>query len=243
MLWHNDIEEWFPDKTGIRCRADAPPKNFTTKGTLEGGTNPNWGDGTAALNYLGDTIENYQKYYTLKDSDLENPWNSLLMVCDILNNTNPTVVYDSLSQVMDVEATLWYLAQEIVFSDDDSYVYKGKMDYYLFWEEASQRFVPLEFDGNSAMNSRNREWSPFMNEDIPSYPLLHVLLAVPELRQRYIAHVKTILAITFENGLAMEMINTYKQLITPILENDPKIDFDMAGHGRAWQGMPGMLPA
>lgn len=66
---------------------------------------------------------------------------------------------------MDIDGTLWYLAQELMFSDDDGYVFKGKMDYYLFLEKESGRMIPLEFDGNSSMNLKNVEWSPFMNEE------------------------------------------------------------------------------
>lgn len=226
------IKEWFFDKDGIRWRADAPADQSAAKSTEEppGGGGGQWGDGTAALNYLGDSPELYQQYYTLKDADMENPWDYLLRVCDVLNNTDSSMVYDSLKAIMDIDATLWFLAREIAFVDDDSYIYKGKMDYYLYVNEETGLMTPLEFDGNSAMSPRNQSWSPFINEDDENYPLLNILLSVPELRQRYIAHMKTLLEYSLDPVIATNLIDAYESLIAPELMTDPKIDFSMSDH-------------
>ena len=235
------IKEWFPDKAGIRWRADAPadapsaisdPVNqpLSTQDLAE--TRPKWGNGTSALNYLGEEYSLYQKYYTLKNSEMDDPWAYLVKVCDVLNNTPLDLLKDSLSAYMDIDATLWFLAQEILFSDDDSYVHKGGMDYYLYLDRESGKLVPLEFDGNSAMNIRNVEWSPFMNTDSINYPLLNRLLALPELRQRYIAHAKTIIDQAFDVEGANALIDQYAALIDPYLQTDPKIDFSFQMHTR-----------
>lgn len=227
------IKEWFWDKEGIRWRADTPADDMLLKAAEElPGGGGQWGDGTAALNYLGESPDLYQKYYTLKDSDMENPWDYLLRVCDVLNNTPGEQVYDSLKVIMDIDATLWFLAREIAFSDDDSYIHKGKMDYYLYVNEETGKMTPLEFDGNSAMSPRNREWSPFINEENENYPLLHILLSVPELRQRYIAHMKTLLAYALDPDKAKNLMDDYEALIAPELQTDPKIDFTFAEHTR-----------
>ena len=62
------------------------------------------------------------------------------------------------------------------------------MDYYLYWEVETGRMVPLEFDGNSVMDQAKVTWTPFHNETNANYPLLNRLLAVPSIRQRYLAH-------------------------------------------------------
>ncbi len=234
------IKEWFFDKDGIRWRADVPAAASAdtsadpsiAKGTEEppGGGGAQWGDGTAALNYLGDSLALYQQYYTLKDTDMENPWDYLLQVCDVLNNTDPALVYDSLRRIMDIDATLWFLAREIAFADDDSYIHKGKMDYYLYVNEETGLMTPLEFDGNSAMSPRNQNWSPFINEEDENYPLLNILLSLPELRQRYIAHMKTLLKYALDPLMAKNQIDQYASLIAPELMTDPMIDFSMSEH-------------
>jgi hypothetical protein len=110
---------------GIWWRADRP----TTGGGPGGGGG--WGDGTAALNFLTSDTADYQQYYTLKESTRTQPWDYLVTVCDKLENTPLAALEDTLLNYMDLDRTLWYLASEIAWTDDDSYVYKGKMDYYV----------------------------------------------------------------------------------------------------------------
>jgi hypothetical protein len=234
------IKEWFPDKDGIRWRADAPAITQVSQATVNSTENPDegpggggqWGDGTAALNYHGQDTAVYQKYYTLKDTDMENPWGYLVRVCDRLNETPDSNLIDSLQTYMDLDATLWFLAQEILFSDDDSYVHKGKMDYYLYVNQATGLMVPLEFDGNSAMSLRNAQWSPFLNEEELNYPLLNRLLAIPELRQRYIAHARTILDRVFDPDKCDVIIDAYENLIRNLVLSDPKTDITATQHNR-----------
>ena len=230
------IKEWFMNNNGIRWRADKPPwyEQIETvlKGSAEVPPEPNWGDGTAALNYLGDEDSLYQEFYTLKSGEVEDPWNYLIRVCDILNNVPMEELYDSLRIYLNIDATVWFLAHEIVFSDDDSYIHKGKMDYYLYQDQETGRMVPLEFDGNSAMSLRNVEWSPYYNFEEENYPLLNRLLEVPELRQRYIAHVRTILNDCFIEGEAGSLIDGYATLLESHVKSDPKIDFIYYLHTR-----------
>ena len=89
-----------------------------------GGGGPNWGDGTAALNYLSSDTTEYQEYYHLKSSSIDEPWDVLVNVCDVLENTPIENLYAELNQVMDVDRALWFLAAENVFADDDGYIYK-----------------------------------------------------------------------------------------------------------------------
>lgn len=214
------IEEWFFGNDGVRWRADRP------EGTIigPGGPGPGgmWGDGTAALNNLGPDTTEYQEYYTLKSSDIENPWDKLVRVCDVLNNTPLDSLEAKIKPVLDLDRTLWFLATEIAFSDDDSYVYKGKMDYYLYWDPETERITPLEFDGNSVMLSNNVNWGPFYNADKVNYPLLNRLLAVPSIRQRYLAHFRTILQEVLNPTLTNPLIDQYDAKISTDVQADTK---------------------
>ena len=220
------LEDWFMSNDGARFRADAST-TITAPKTNErpgggGGGGAQWGDGTAALNYLGDDVSEYQKYYSLKSSDIENSWEKLVTVCDVLNNTAISELEETLKDYLDIDRTLWFLAHEIIYSDDDSYIYKGKMDYYAYYEPETGRFTPLEFDGNSAMNIRNVNWDIFMNEDNVNYPLLNRLLSIPSIRQRYLAHVRTILDEEMNLDEVFSLIDTYAALIDASVNADPK---------------------
>lgn len=210
------IKEWFFSNDGTRWRADRPD------GTLPGGPGGMWGDGTAALNYLGTDTALYQKYYTLKRTEKENPWSDLIQVCDALNNTPLNQLIHVMPDYLDLDRTLWFLASEILFSDDDGYVYKGKMDYYLYWDPETGRITPLEYDGNSVMKNNTVNWSPFYNANKVNYPLLNRLLAVPEIRQRYLAHFRTLMEDIFSVTEMNARINTIQGLISSHVQSDPK---------------------
>lgn len=220
------LEDWFMSNDGARFRADAEGDDSgnTNGGPPRGGGGggAQWGDGTAALNYLGDDITEYQKYYSLKSSDIENSWEKLVAVCDVLNNTPINELEETIKDYIDIDRTLWFLAHEIMYSDDDSYIYKGKMDYYVYYEPETGRLTPLEFDGNSAMNINNVDWDIFMNEDNVNYPLLNRLLAIPTIRQRYLAHVRTILEQEMNLDNVFTLIDTYVALIDASIQADPK---------------------
>ena len=214
------LEEWFPSNDGTRWRADRPAG--ATGGGPGGGGGGQWGDGTAALNYLGSDTTQYQQYYDLKSTHKENPWDELIHVCDVLNNTPLDSLEARIKPVLDLDRTLWFLASEIAFSDDDSYVYKGKMDYYLYWDPETNRITPLEFDGNSVMTSNTTNWGPFYNANKVNYPLLNRLLAVPSIRQRYLAHFRTILQDVLNPDLVNPLIDQYDALISAGIQADTK---------------------
>ncbi len=209
--------DWFVSNDGVSFRAQG------VQGGGGGGPGgPNWGDGTTALNYLNPN-QNYQTYYVLKYSDYANPYDELESLCDKLNNTPLAQLEDTMKVYMDLDRTLWFLASEIAFTDDDGYVYKGKQDYYVFKEQATGQFIPMEFDGNSpmAMNKAS-SWSPFHNETNVNYPLLNRLLQVPSIRQRYLAHMRTIIAEELDQTAFETRLNYYVSLIDTAVQNDTK---------------------
>lgn len=207
------IKEWFFSNDGTRWRADRP---------VPGPGGGNWGDGTAALNYLGPDTNTYKQYYTLKRTEKTNPWDDLVNTCAVLNTTPLANLETEVAEVLDLDRTLWFLASEIAFSDDDSYVFKGKMDYYLYWDPETQRITPLEFDGNSVMKSNNISWGVFYNENKVNYPLLNRLLAVPSIRQRYLAHFRTLIADEMNPTQFNALVDQYDALIKDGVQADTK---------------------
>lgn len=211
------LKEWFMTNNGTNWRCDAPA------GTGGGGPGgPSWGDGTAAINYLGEDTTDYQQYYTLKSTDETNPWQFLVDASRALDTVSDAHMEDVLNNYFDVDRTLWYLASEIEFSDDDGYVYKGKMDYYVYHEAETGRMVPLEYDGNSVMESSHVTWSPFYHADQENYPLLYRMLANASLRQRYLAHMRTIIEEELDVTECNAKLDEYQALIDTMVQNDPK---------------------
>ena len=217
-------KDWFFSNNGTRWRADRPPGST-------GGMGGGWGDGTGGLNYLGADSAEYKKHYTLKSTGKTQPWADLIKVCQVLNQTPVANLDTALARYMDIDRTLWFLASEIAFSDDDSYVFKGKMDYYLYWDVETNRMTPIEFDGNSVMKSNATNWSAFYNATKVNYPLLNKLLAAPHARQRYLAHMRTLVADEMDPTKFNALIDQYDALISAEVQADPKKMTTFAQYG------------
>lgn len=212
------LEEWFFSNDGTWWRADRPTGN--------GG---GWGDGTAALNYLSPDTTPYKTYYTLKSSSKLQPWDDLVTICEKLNTIPVANLNDSIQDYLDLDRTLWYLASEIAWTDDDSYVMKGKMDYYVHYDLETGRITPVEYDGNSALETNvATSWGVFYHATNINYPLLNRLLANTDIRQRYLAHFRTIIAQQFDTAQTNALFNTYKTLIDTVVSNDPKKNYTYA---------------
>lgn len=202
------LEEWYENNDGVNIRADVPDGTSTGPG----GPGGQWGDGTAGINYLGTDTAAYQKYYTLKSSDRSDPWQQLIKACNILNNSGTNLETEA-PKAFDIDKILWHLACEIAFGDDDSYVYKGKMDYYIYQDAVTNRWATYDYDANSTLLTAHVSWSPFYNANKVNYPLLNKLLAVPAFRQRYLAHMRTIINELFDESKVNALIDAYDGLI------------------------------
>jgi hypothetical protein len=225
-------EEWFFDDECTRWRAEDPnseapgcgqPSSGGGPGGGGPGSGPNFGAGTSSMNYLGLDTLSYLDYYTLKKTYKDDPWLDLVNACkvvDEVNQVDDSQVYVFLNEYLDLDATLWHLANEIIFSDDDSYINKGGMDYYIYYDKHNERILPIEYDGNTVFGNTN--WSPFYHEDDVDFALLNKLLSVSSLRQRYLAHFRTILINSFNPDYIESMIDQYTDMINSYVYNDPQ---------------------
>lgn len=204
-------KQWYLSALGTSWRAVRPDGQWAPDG-----------DGKSALNYLGADSALYQEEYYLKFTGKADPWDDLMKTCDVLNNTSLENLPDTLPSVLDIDRALWFLASEILFADDDSYVEKGRVDYFFYWEKETGRLVPQEYDGNGVMNPGNLGWSPFYHEEEENYPLMNRLFKVPEYRQRYLAHLRTLIKEYFNSAYADSIIEAYKTRIDTIVQNDTK---------------------
>lgn len=200
------IREYFPSNTGHRWRA------------------PNMGgpnSGSSALLYLNNTnLSTYRNIYELKSDPDTNALPRLIQVIYALNTTTNDF-RNKVEEVFAVDRWLWFLALENVFADDDSYWNKGA-DYMLYHELESGRLHPVEHDGNEAFVAGDAQLSPVQGATDPNRPVLRRLLSVPELRQRYLAHMRTVLAEFFNPDILTGLIQEYVAVSIEAITADPK---------------------
>ncbi|MGY8649094.1 MAG: CotH kinase family protein, partial [Verrucomicrobiales bacterium] len=226
------LNEVFVDNDGDRWRAGLAPN--TTGGGGPGGGGPGGGGpggggpgggGDTFLNFGGDlswlgaTTTLYEDGYILKSDKNPDPWTSLVTTIDVLNNTNLADLPNQLEDVMAVDSFLWMLALESLFIDGDGYLAKAG-DYLLYHDINTGRIHPIQHDGNETFNSEDTEIpdgvtaDPFYGEDLDEErPLTARLFAIDSYRQRYLAHLRTILNESYHWDYFEPRIAAYKTMI------------------------------
>ncbi len=231
------LNDWFPSNEGTQWRGDG--MRAIGGGNMGGGT-PGGGGvtpirrsvgdvgvaeggvtaGVAALTWQGANVATYQSAYELKSTHQADPWASLIHTCDVLNNTPLAQLPDNVESVLNVDGALWLCAFEIIFEDDDGYVNKRGSDYGLYYEPETGRIHLMQYDGNESMSTAN--WSIFYRADDSSVPVMYRLMSIPKYRQRYLAHVRTILSSHFTPDVLNAKIDAYRALIEAEVAADTK---------------------
>lgn len=205
------IKDWFPSTDGDRWRT------------------PNIG-GQSAMVWLGGSVASYRSYYDLRASDdSTNAWKRLTNAIYVLNNTPTNIFRRKVEEVYAVDRWLWFLAVENVFADEDSYMLKGS-DYSFYYEPESGRIHPIEHDGNEAFQPGDQNLTPVQGGTAADRPLLSRLLRVPELRQRYLAHMRTVLSERYNPEYLTPLIDRLQRLSSAHIAADPKKNFTMTAY-------------
>ena len=216
------LAEWFNTKDGIRWKV----------GPGIGG----------ALTYLGDDPTAYQETYQLKTKDAENPWEGLIALFKMLDESpSQAELMEHLPSVLNIDQVLWQLAVSNVFMDDDGYIHKGGD--YAIYQDVNDRFHLVPHDNNESLrfgregrggpggggpggwswgDLENGMASPVAHEGNAARPLINRLLSNPEWRARYLAHVRTVVDEWLDWEVLGPIVNEYQALIDTEVQQDDK---------------------
>jgi hypothetical protein len=175
------VSEWFGTRRGARWKVPGSPR------------------GRGGLEYLGGDVAAYKRLYDIRTDDDPESWRDLMELCRVLNTTPSDQLEAALAPLLDIDATLEFLALEIAMVNTDGYWVRAS-DYNLY-QDVNGRFHIVPHDVNEALGvgdlrggfgAQGVELDPLIGLDDPSRPLRSKLLAVPALRQRYLAYVREI---------------------------------------------------
>lgn len=188
----------FPDTSGLRIKC---------------ANNPN-GPG---LRYNGSLPSGYTGYEIKDDGGLADPWAPLIAVCWSVTN-EPLTTWPNIDQLFAIDPSIWSVVLENFLTDDDSYINKGA-DFMLYRNPTDERMVLLQTDANETFTQAT--WTVTRNFTATNKPVLSHVLAVPELRQRYMAHYRRVKQDL--NWAYFEPIFTaHRNLIDAAVQADPK---------------------
>ena len=175
--------------------------------------------------YLGEDTICYYNFYEIKS---DYGWDELIEFLDILNN-NTSLIED----VLDVDRHLWMLAYDNLMVNLDAPINFGH-NYYLY-RDGTGRFNPIMWDLNENFGSfsmllggggplnvgQMQQLDPLLNMSHPGYPIINKIFPDPTFRKIYIAHMKTIIAENFTNGLYETRALEIQSIIDPYVQADP----------------------
>ncbi|MEM6964468.1 MAG: CotH kinase family protein [Bacteroidota bacterium] len=172
----------------------------------------------AALENLGTTAACYEDYYNL-ESNLFVGWSELIDMIEKVNTAAADV-----ESVINVDRAIWLCAMNNLLVNLDSYLGAAPTNYYLFRDD-NDRFNTLIWDlnetfgGDQDLNEGDPELTltemqnlePLLRTNDAARPLLKLILQNPIYKRQYIAHYRTMLQETINNGWyatrAQELVN------------------------------------
>ncbi len=104
--------------------------------------------GGGGLDYLGDKPEDYKRRYTIKSADGEKPWQALIHLCKVLDQTPADKLEAALKPILDVDGLLWFLALDVALINNDGYWVRAS-DYTLYLDPKG-KFHAVPHDMNEA---------------------------------------------------------------------------------------------
>jgi spore coat protein CotH len=223
------LEKWYKTSGGSRWKVPGSP------------------NGRGGLEYLGEDVAAYRRLYDIRTKDDPAAWKALVNLTKVLNETPPERLEAALAPILDVDATLKFLALENVFVNTDGYWVRAS-DYNIYLDPKG-RFHILPHDVNEAFpggggraggfggragpggpgggrgggrggREGGFDLDPLVAIDDTTKPLRSKLLAVPALRQRYLAHVRAIATKWLDWNTLAPLAARYQALIAA----DVKVD-------------------
>ena len=207
------LNEWFGTRDGVRWKV--PPGR------------------ESGLVYNGDQPSAYQQSYQLKTrvEEAPNAWQDLIELCEVLESTPDDQLEYRLSAILNIDRALWFLALDNVVIDNDGYFSRAS-DYALY-QDPKGRFHLLPHDSNETFRFAGgggpNSWqtdgqmlSPVSQENDMMRPVIRRLFAIPHLRARYLAHVRTIADKWLDWDVLQPIIAEYQSLVDAEVKADDK---------------------
>ena len=188
--------------------------------------NPRGGNGLA---YEGDRISAYEGRYVMKSDGGDAGWHQLIRVFKVLNKTPPEDLVDALNPIFNIDRALWFLALENVFVDNDGYWVRAS-DFSMYTDpDGRLHLVPHDSNetfrkpGGPGFNGDpEKGLDPLFGLSDENKPLIHRLLKVPDLKARYLAHVRTLRDNWLDWGRIGALVDPYQALIHSEIQQDTR---------------------
>ena len=206
--------DWFNEEKGARWKVPGSPR------------------GRGGLEYLGDDAAAYKSLYEIKTKDDPQAWRGFIHLCKVLNDTPPATLQAALEPILDVEGALKFLALDVALVNGDGYWTRAS-DYNIYRDTRGRfHILPHDFNegfgaegggrGFGAGEAGSAELDPLVGLNDSGKALRSKLLAVPALRERYLAYVRDIADRWLDWRVLQPMVRQWQALIEPDVNVDTR---------------------
>lgn len=193
------LRRYFPNPDGARITCSNKPNG---PGLAYAGTNP----------------ASYRDYEVNNDGGYADAITSVLIPVTQLLSSTTSANWQATDARFAIDPSIWSIVLESALTDDDSYVNKG-CDFAVYTDPLDNRMHLIQRDNNETFKYT---WSPTMNFSAPEKPVLsRVIAGVPELRQRYFAHYRSVRS-QLNWATFGELFAANRALIESAVQADPK---------------------
>jgi len=183
--------------------------------------------GRGGMEYLGDDIDRYRSIYDIDTRDDPERWRDLIHLFRVLNETPLDRLEAELDPILNVDGVLRFLAVEMALVNSDGY-WSRASDYNIY-QDRDGRFHVIPHDMNEGLGAGgggggggNVRLDPLVGLNDPTKPLRSRLLAVPELRERYLGYIREIAEFWLDWGTLGPRVDELQFLLEDHVRNDSR---------------------
>ncbi len=189
------------------------------KNRFQDGSGNLWKSRTGtSLQHYGNNISQYKEEFDLKTNEDEDDWDSFIRLTDILNNTPNADMYDSLSNILNIEKYTRVLAVDMITNNWDSQLTDGR-NFYLYFIPDQSQFYWIPWDYNFSFYDEDFDLWP-ENFDGQVNPHIQALQNNDQLAEIYYQALCEILDDNFTNNRLDPLIDSWANLIRDDLDAD-----------------------
>jgi len=185
-------------------------------------------NGIGAFSYAGDDEEAYRGVFQIKSKDKPEAWQAIIGLAKTLDQTSLESLESALADKLDVDSFLRFLALDNALVSGDGFWTRGA-DYTLYLDpDGKFHLVPYDMNemfsfrggrggpGGGGSNYRGGtgvQLEPLAGLSDPGKPIIHRLLSVPALREKYLGYVRMIAEKSLDWKTVGPWIKQYRELI------------------------------
>jgi hypothetical protein len=208
------VQEWFGTKKGARWKVPGSP------------------GGRGGLDYLGEDVAAYRSIYQLKSREDPRAYRDLIALCKTLSTIPLGELERALEPRLDLDGVLKFLALDTALINGDGYWTRAS-DYYLY-QDLQGLFHIIPHDANETFanpegppragstRAEQADLDPLVGMNDPTKPLRSRLLAVPALRERYLAYVRQIAEKWLDWQRLGPLVEAYRARLAPEVKQDTR---------------------